>query len=86
MTLHLAAWIAAIGGTFLTLWLLWSLWSEAKRQQTPRYQSHSWLVDQERDALNAYVSTRMWESRVQRELIDAGYRGLVSDAKRKDCE
>ncbi len=61
MTLHLAAWIAALGGTILTLWLLWSLYCEAKGQQTPRYQSHTWLVDEQRESLKAAAMPRFYK-------------------------
>ena len=54
MTLHVLADIAAVLGSLLVVWLLRSLWRDYRwhaRQlhQARRFQSHTWLVDQERE-------------------------------------
>ena len=76
--------LAAIIGSVVTLWLAWSLLRDAKRQQTPRYQAHTWLVDERRDAKDSMSAIRAAHLRTQRDLYDVGYRGLVSDAKRRE--
>ncbi len=61
MTLHLAAYAAAIGGSLLVLWLLLSIWRESRRQQTPDYRAHTWLVDEHREALKAASAPRLYK-------------------------
>ena len=82
--IHVFGLVAAVFGSVVTLWLAWSLLRDAKRQQTPRYQAHTWLVDERHDAKDSMSAIRAAHLRMQRDLHDAGYRGLVSDAKKVD--
>ncbi len=56
--IHLLALVAAGFGSVVTLWLAWSLLNDAKRQQTPRYRAHTWLVDERRDAKDSMSAIR----------------------------
>jgi hypothetical protein len=56
--MHLLALIAAGFGSVVTLLLAWSLVKDAQRQQTPRYQAHTWLVDERHDAKDSMSAIR----------------------------
>jgi membrane protein YqaA with SNARE-associated domain len=56
--MHLLALVASVFGSVVTLWLAWSLLRDAKRQQTPRYTAHTWIVDERRDAKDSMSAIR----------------------------